>query len=250
MEYMEYLQTELLSNPLNIILAILAGYLLWQLLKPPPPPPSPRKEIKIEPRDYTLAELAKFDGKTPSTEHDGASPIYFAVNFTVFDVSSRPDFYGADGPYGVFAGRDASRGLATMNLDPQPAEWDALEGLGNQEKETMEGWHETFSAKYPIRGRLVKEHTAKPADGTADDAELIKCEVEQSFKAPLLAAVKALNAVDDSASPSYCSNVIKAELVKGVAVIEFVACSGEACAKKSFMVRGDEATGFTAVQQK
>ena len=39
MEYMEYLQTELLSNPLNIILAIAAGYLLWQLLKPPPPPP-------------------------------------------------------------------------------------------------------------------------------------------------------------------------------------------------------------------
>lgn len=39
MEYLEYLQTELLSSPLNIFLAIVAGYLLWQLLKPPPPPP-------------------------------------------------------------------------------------------------------------------------------------------------------------------------------------------------------------------
>ena len=79
----------------------------------------------------------------------------------------------------------------------------------------------------------------------------LQCEVEEGFKAALLAAVKELNHSKGAEAPSsYCSNVIKAELVKGVTVIEFVACSGEACAKKSFMVRGDEATGFKAIQQK
>ena len=37
--YLYNLQTELLSSPLNVFLAIVAGYLLWQLLKPAPPPP-------------------------------------------------------------------------------------------------------------------------------------------------------------------------------------------------------------------
>lgn len=55
--------------------------------------------------------------------------------------------YGPDGPYGVFAGRDASRGLATMSLDPPSDEWDDLEGLDATATETMMGWVESFKAK-------------------------------------------------------------------------------------------------------
>lgn len=86
---------EFLYNPVNIVLLAIAGYLIKQLLTSPPPPPAPKKmAIEIAPRDYTLAQLRKFDGLTPSTEHNGDMPIYFAVDGVVFDVTVGRKFYG------------------------------------------------------------------------------------------------------------------------------------------------------------
>eukprot|EP00041_Stephanoeca_diplocostata_P010704 m.170343 g.170343 ORF g.170343 m.170343 type:complete len:83 (-) comp18263_c0_seq13:597-845(-) len=66
-------------------------------------------EEDLPPRDFTLEELTPFNGVDNKK-------IYIAVGGIVFDVSSRPDFYGPGSAYGVFAGGDASRGLATMSL--------------------------------------------------------------------------------------------------------------------------------------
>lgn len=39
-------------------------------------------------------------------------PIYLAIKGLVFDVSSKRDFYGKDGAYGVFAGKDCTKAIA------------------------------------------------------------------------------------------------------------------------------------------
>lgn len=58
-------------------------------------------------RDFTLEELKKFTGAD-------ATPIYICCRGKVYDVSSKPEFYGPGGSYHVFSGHDASLCLATM----------------------------------------------------------------------------------------------------------------------------------------
>ncbi|KAH8195958.1 hypothetical protein TruAng_009878 [Truncatella angustata] len=55
----------------------------------------------------TPAELAAYDGSDPST------PIYLAINGTIYDVSANRRTYGPGGSYHVFAGADAARGFVT-----------------------------------------------------------------------------------------------------------------------------------------
>ena len=50
-------------------------------------------------------------------DRDGnTDKILLAINGQVFDVSSGRNFYGPNGPYGNFAGRDASRGMAKQSF--------------------------------------------------------------------------------------------------------------------------------------
>jgi Cytochrome b5-like Heme/Steroid binding domain len=77
---------EILNNPINLGLLVLLGFVAFQTIKPkrkviPPKPPK-----VIEPRDFTPRQLSAFDGKN--------GEIYLAVAGKVFDVSSKPDFYG------------------------------------------------------------------------------------------------------------------------------------------------------------
>lgn len=60
---------------------------------------------------YTPRTLALHDGT--QGEH---SQILLAIDGHVFDVSSGRNFYGPRGPYGNFAGRDASRGMAKQSF--------------------------------------------------------------------------------------------------------------------------------------
>ncbi|EER19041.1 membrane associated progesterone receptor, putative, partial [Perkinsus marinus ATCC 50983] len=56
---------------------------------------------------WTAAELSAYDGPNDT-------PILIGVKGKVYNVWTRPDFYGPGGGYHVFAGRDASRLLAKV----------------------------------------------------------------------------------------------------------------------------------------
>ena len=122
-------------------------------------PGSDMAPAESAPRPFTEAELAEYDGT------DGAS-IYIAVKdpwseqTTVFDMRSSVSFYGPGGPYHVFAGKNATHGLAKSSVDSAQVTGD-LELLTEHEKDTHMQWYAKFSSKYPKVGYLVAEPSYK-----------------------------------------------------------------------------------------
>ncbi|XP_037353677.1 membrane-associated progesterone receptor component 2 [Talpa occidentalis] len=106
---------------------------------------------RMKKRDFSLEQLRQYDGaRTPR--------ILLAVNGKVFDVTKGSKFYGPAGPYGIFAGRDASRGLATFCLDKEALreEYDDLSDLNAVQMESVREWEMQFKEKYDYVGRLLK----------------------------------------------------------------------------------------------
>ena len=95
----------------------------------------------------------------------------------VFDVSNGRSFYGPGGPYENFAGRDATRGLACHSFDEDmltkdlDGPLDALDGLGTEQMEALQGWEETFTNKYDIVGRLVSVDEYNAAQNVTDASQ-------------------------------------------------------------------------------
>ncbi|NWH66209.1 PGRC2 protein, partial [Geococcyx californianus] len=140
-----------------LALALLAVYQLyarWGLRRGPggAARQSPAAALpRMKRRDFTLEQLREFDGvRNPR--------ILLAVNGKVFDVTKGSKFYGPEGPYGIFAGRDASRGLATFCLDKDALrdEYDDLSDLNAVQMESVREWEMQFKEKYDYVGRLLK----------------------------------------------------------------------------------------------
>lgn len=106
----------------------------------------------LKKQDMTLSELKVYDGES---EQCGGR-ICVAVNGKIFDVTRGRRFYGPGGPYSGFAGKDASRGLATFSVDVVPEDYDDLSDLKPSELEQVKEWELQFSEKYEYVGRVLK----------------------------------------------------------------------------------------------
>ncbi len=131
---------------------------------------APRAVIVAEPegppRAFTKEELRRYDGQ-------GGRPIYIAVKGVVFNMSSAPEFYGDGGScvhhsayrplptmfpmrarsYKVFAGRDASHGLATLSLKPEEADL-PIDKLTKPQRKTLRERRLTTARLKPLSNGL------------------------------------------------------------------------------------------------
>ncbi|KAF4549420.1 Cytochrome P450-like protein 90 [Elsinoe fawcettii] len=109
----------------------------------------PKTKVELAPpKDdpISLDQLALCDGK-----HEG-KPTYVAIKGTVFDVTGNKA-YAPGASYSVFAGKDASRGLAQSSLKPEDARPD-WEDLADEHKKVLNDWFTFFSKRYNIVGKV------------------------------------------------------------------------------------------------
>ena len=130
-------------------------------------PPMPK-------RDFTLAEMAKYNGKDNER-------ILLGINGKVYDVTRGKRFYGPGGPYGLFAGRDASRCFATFSTDPKIVkdEYDDLSDLNSMQMESLSEWELQISEKYTLVGKLLKPDEAHSSYHAEESEDEVKTETEK-----------------------------------------------------------------------
>uniref|UniRef100_T1IHL6 Cytochrome b5 heme-binding domain-containing protein n=1 Tax=Strigamia maritima TaxID=126957 RepID=T1IHL6_STRMM len=145
---------DIVSSPLNLALVVVCGVLLYKILylKRESIPKKPREPDlpKLKKHDFTLDQMREFDGRSASGR------ILVAVNGKVFDVTRGKKFYGQGGPYAAFAGRDASRGLATFSVEAIQDDYDDLSDLNTMQMDSVREWEMQFKEKYDYVGRLLK----------------------------------------------------------------------------------------------
>ncbi|KAI5851975.1 cytochrome b5-like heme/steroid binding domain-containing protein [Tricharina praecox] len=108
----------------------------------------PKTPVSLNPpKDdpISLEELATADGSDPNK-------VWVAIKGVVFDVSGNKS-YLPGGSYNVFAGKDASRGLAKSSVKQEDAvpQWN---DLGPKEKQVLEDWFTFFSKRYNVLGKV------------------------------------------------------------------------------------------------
>mmetsp|Transcript_56316 Transcript_56316/g.138219 ORF Transcript_56316/g.138219 Transcript_56316/m.138219 type:complete len:173 (-) Transcript_56316:19-537(-) len=109
-----------------------------------------RKPEKLEYREtWTLEELAKYNGLTMG------KPLIISIKGVLYDVSARAEMYGPGGPYGAFAGKDASYMLATMSTEDNQGN-KAWTNLSETEQQSLDQWESFFEGKYKPVGKLAK----------------------------------------------------------------------------------------------
>ncbi|KAF4400182.1 hypothetical protein G4B88_019391 [Cannabis sativa] len=96
----------------------------------------------------TPQELSQYNGRDPS------KPIYVAIKGRIFDVTTGKSFYGPEGSYSMFAGKDASRALGKMSKSDEDIS-PSIDDLTEKEMGVLNDWEKKFEAKYPIIGRVV-----------------------------------------------------------------------------------------------
>jgi len=164
----------LFGSPLNTVLTAVCAYLIYKLFKGNSNSDSSSAEvIKIPPplpkHNMTLEELRKYDGKAD----DGR--VCVAILGKVYDCTKGRRFYGPEGPYSTFAGRDATRALATFDVNAVKLEWDDHSDLTPSQMSSVQEWEMQFGERYDLVGNLVQEgeenDAADETEGTPEKSE-------------------------------------------------------------------------------
>ncbi|KAM8945421.1 neudesin [Pelodytes ibericus] len=101
-------------------------------------------------RLFTDEDLAGYNGEQED------QPIYMAVKGTVFDVTGGKAFYGKDAPYNALAGKDTTRAVAKMSLDPDDLTYDTT-GLSEEQLKSLDDTYtNVYKKKYPIVGYTAR----------------------------------------------------------------------------------------------
>ena len=124
------------------------------------------------------------------------SPYFFLIILTFKETIERFNNFCLGGPYSVFAGRDASRALATFEVHSVSEEYDDLSDLKQSELNEVKEWDLQFSEKYTLVGKLLKpgEQPTSYSDdeGTDDEAAI----AEENRKLKRLSSGQKLTAED------------------------------------------------------
>lgn len=142
---------------LNFVLLFFCIYLLYKIIQLQFKKPTVVKRLaKMKRRDFTLQELRQYDGSGGNASDP--ERILVAVNGNVFDMSNARRFYGPGGPYSIFAGRDATRALATFALseDQFRDEYDDCADLNPSQLQQVNEWESNYREKYRVVGKLLK----------------------------------------------------------------------------------------------
>lgn len=171
----QWLWAEISGSYLNLALTLAILYLVYKILtqgseSSEPLPPADPEPAPLKKQDMTLADLRTYDGVSEECE----GRVCVAVNGKVFDVTKGKRFYGPGGPYSGFAGRDASRGLATFSVEPVSEEYDDLSDLKPNELEQVKEWELQFSEKYSLVGKLLRpgEEPTSYSDEESESSEV------------------------------------------------------------------------------
>ena len=99
----------------------------------------------------TAQELTFFTGEDDS-------PLYICISGRIYDVSAGRKFYGPDGNYHGFVGRDATRAFAT-GCKLEACISSSTDGLTEKEFKEIDKWLELYEThdKYSFVGFLVDD---------------------------------------------------------------------------------------------
>jgi membrane-associated progesterone receptor component len=104
----------------------------------------------------TRKELAEYRGSNSPLEGRLSPQVFVSISGLIFDVSyGGYHLYGPDGPYRIFAGRDASRALGKMSMEASDLDSCDLSDLSQEQTASLVKWLETFQSKYPLVGALI-----------------------------------------------------------------------------------------------
>ncbi|XP_063775119.1 neudesin [Pseudophryne corroboree] len=138
-------------SPLRAVVGLLLSTLIPGQVQGDLPDSQQRPHPQHKPvRLFTDEDLAGYNGK------QGDQPIYMAVKGTVFDVSSGKEFYGKGAPYNALAGKDSSRAVAKMSLEPEDLTHDTA-GLSEEQLKSLDDIFENvYKKKYKIVGYMAR----------------------------------------------------------------------------------------------
>ncbi|KAH8286455.1 hypothetical protein KR054_009376, partial [Drosophila jambulina] len=164
--------SNVIKTPLDVTLLVVSAFVFYkvvsltrqrrqrryreqQLMGPGPislvPGGGGQEKLELPPlrSDFTVAELREYNG----SREDGR--ILVAINFNIYDVSRSKHYYGCNGVYPNYAGRDISRNLINFSVETNESkDFDDFCDLSTSQMNTLKEWDLQYREKYPFVGKL------------------------------------------------------------------------------------------------